>query len=50
MTNRAVNRDSGQKQNINKNMYENRPVVTTANTSARHSTRNEDLNVQGQIQ
>ena len=46
MTNRAVNRDSGQKQN----MYENRPVVTTANIFARHLTRNEDLNAQWQIQ
>ena len=46
MTNRAVNCDSGQKQNINKNMYENRPVVTTANAFARLLTRNEDPNVQ----
>ena len=46
MTNRAVNCDSGQNQNINKNMYENRPVVTTANTFARLLTRNEDPNVQ----
>ena len=31
-------------------MYENRPVVTTANTFARLLTRNEDPNVQWQTQ